>query len=263
VNQLRSLLAFAQGDNDLGLKVDVSSEGVIISVPPLTIPPLQMGAFSLENLLIQNSCILSFKNQPILLRFDFSQHDAPFIVGVGILAGTGFFAIEIDTQHIVAIEAALEFGAYKSLTFGAVASGTVYVLGGLFYQSRSAKRPDNRDTTEVLFSAYVRAGGCVTALGFISVSVELLVALYARVSGGSSSMWGVTSCSYAVKIGFFRREFTITYTQQFQGSNTSAAVAFADIGIRGVLTDARVHEPVVGEQLRYADWKAYVDAFAA
>jgi hypothetical protein len=266
VAKLRSLLSFLDGDNALGLKVDVRSDGVTIGVPPLTIPPLQMGVFSLEQLLIANSCVLPFHNQPVVFRFDFSRRDAPFIVGVGVLGGTGFFAIEIDTQRIRAIEAALEFGAYKSLSFGGVASGTVYVLGGVYYRSRSVPLTNRPDATEVLFSAFVRAGGCVTALGFISVSVELLVSLNARSSGGQSSVWGTTSCEYSVKIGFFRRSFTITYTQEFQGSETGSALTVAGVMSEAkALRDAtrRGKPSLVSRQLRFQDWKAYADAFAA
>ncbi|ESY64015.1 hypothetical protein X743_32150 [Mesorhizobium sp. LNHC252B00] len=266
VNTLRSFLSFLDGDNALGLKVDVQPDGVTISVPPLTIPPLQMGAFSLEQLLITNSCRLSFHKQPIIFRFDFSTCDAPCIVGIGVLAGTCFFAIEVDAQRIRAIEAAIEFGAYKSLNFGGVAQGTVYVLGGVCYKSRSVTAAGRPDSSEILFSAYVRAGGCVTALGFISISIEILVSLNARSSGGETSMWGTTSCSYSVKIGFFRREFTVTYTQQFQGSSTAHDAKT----IMSVTSESNAHREtqrangsLLSGQVSFADWKEYSQAFAA
>jgi hypothetical protein len=253
VNELRQLLEFAHGNNDLGLKIDVNGEGIVITLPPLTVPSIQMGAFSLEHLLIGNALRLSFQNKPIEFQFDFSQRDAPFTVGVGILAGTGYFSIQISTERITALAAALEFGAYKSLDFGGIASGTCYVLGGVFYQSRLVPIK-GRDTTEVLFIAYVRAGGCVTALGFISVGIEIVVSLSARSRGGKTSMWGTTSCSYSVKIGFFKRDFTITYTQEYEGSASSAEMKLAQ----------RLRDPkLLGNQLRYSDWKSYIEAFAA
>lgn len=265
VNALRSFLSFLDGDNALGLKIDVRPDGITITVPPLTIPPLQLGVFSLEQLCITNSCILSFRNQPIRFRFDFSTRDAPFIVGVGILAGTGFFGIEVDTQRIRAIEAAIEFGAYKSIDFGGIAKGVVYVLGGVYYASRTLSVSGRPDSAEIIFSAYVRAGGGVTALGFISVGVELLVSLNARSSSGETALWGTTSCSYNIRIGFFKKSFTITYTQEFQGSasgNSSKSVMAMTSGARVERLAARKQGNLLAGQLRYADWQDYVEAFA-
>jgi hypothetical protein len=250
VQQLKEWLGF---DKAGGLNIDVNSRGIALTTGPIKLGDISFGVISLENIVFRTGCSLPFTSEPISFLFEFSRRDSPCVVNVGYFAGAGFFGIEVDTDRIRRLEASIEFGAYKALSFGSVARGSLYLMGGIYYGSKTATDPEGRLRTEVVFIAFVRAGGSVTAFGFISVSIELYVALQAISDAAGTSLTGIARFSATVKIGFFKRSFTITYSQRFAGSSSEPRAL--SISTLGYVNDEYVF------QFRRSEWQTYYSSF--
>ena len=147
------------------------------------------------------------------MRFAFCERHQPFTLTVSLFGGGGFFAIEIGLDGVKKVEASLEFGASIALDLG-VASGSACIMGGVYYQGGEKG---------FMLVGYFRAAGCLTVLGFISVSVELYIALgYASKNSGldhEGHLWGEASVSVKVKIAFFSVSVKISITREFAGSD--------------------------------------------
>lgn len=177
------------------------------------VPTIGVGIFTLQNISFAASFYLPFLTGSALLRLAFCERHQPFTLTVSLFGGGGFFAIEIGLDGVKKVEASLEFGASIALNLG-VASGSACIMGGVYYQGGEKG---------FMLVGYFRAAGCLTVLGFISVSVELYIALgYASKNSGldhEGHLWGEASVSVKVKIAFFSVSVKISITREFAGSD--------------------------------------------
>lgn len=290
VNNLKNQLGFLSGDKKKAFDINLTASGLVLSLPPFKLPTLTVGVFSLQNLNIINRFVLSFEKRPVALIFGLSRRSDPFLVSIGIFGGGGFFEIEVDTESIWRLEAAIEFGAFKELNLG-IAHGAAYVLGGVYYGYKLIKNEDHkpgqdprtrikRDESQVTFIAYVRASGAVKALWIFTVSVDFYVALNVRQQGPRRWVWGVVRCSFCVKVFLAKRSFTLVYVKQFEGSQLSGEDSESGASVRtlGVsqIMDAQgseVHATPLQdngenrdrkftEYIDEEDWVEFVEAFA-
>jgi hypothetical protein len=133
------------------------------------------------------------------------------------------------------------------------------VLGGLTYTSETVGSGDTT-ASKIHYDFYVHAYGSVTAFGFISVGVDFYLTLTIY-QGASSYSEGKVDVSYSVKIGFFKKSFTLTYSRRFSGSGGGAAAVAADKA--GHAIAAAKHPATLQEFVSFDDWVAYRRAFAA
>jgi hypothetical protein len=197
-----------------------------------SIPSFGLGVFSFENMGFSTMLRLPFTDNPVSLRFAFSERHNPFLVSVMAFAGTGFFALEIATSGRLVCEAALEFGAQVSLDVG-VASGRLYIFGGIYFKME-------RDPDSVKLSGYLRAGGSVSVLGIASASIEFYIALtYISDTGKAEGSASVKAC---ISFAFFSKCVSFTVRRQFAGSDG---------------------DPSFTDMMEPADWTEYCAAFAA
>jgi hypothetical protein len=216
-----------------GYDIDVTYQGVKASIGPFALPSIGLGVFSISNIGFSASCNVYFRgNRPVTFGFGFSSFDMPFTLAVAFLAGRGHFRFDVDTGGIQRIEASLEFGAFAELAFGGVAHGYLYVMGGVFYSSARVLIPANRlppDSNTTLYETqlsleiYVRFGGGLKALGFISITVDVHLGLHVVKRGTISFAEGTATCTYSVEIGFFKKSFSVTYSRTLEGSNTASS----------------------------------------
>jgi hypothetical protein len=269
---IQELEKFCKGLGDkTGIGVELHASGVLVRMPPITVPSIELGVFGLYDLTITNWCALPFTGGPVEIGFEFSRPDRPFLLSVGPFAGGGFIALTLDSQSqgIRSMAAALEFGAMKAISFGAVAHGRLYVMGGLYYGMEKAG-----DTKVITYRAYVRAGGELHALGIISICVDLYVGLEAKESAAESYLIGSVTYSASVKVGFIKKSFSITYTQRFSGSQRSTDRSSENLLDEGfserillVAADPQDSPKPVPKALRFTDvvnkddWRCYWEAF--
>lgn len=192
--------------------IDVSAAGIAIGYT-LAIPAITVGVFSLQNLRLSAAITLPFDGAPLRARFALAAREDPFTITVMIFGGGGFFAIAVGLDGVEGIELLLEFGGNWALDFG-VASGGVHAMAGVYI------RLDGPSDTTAL-TGYVRAGGHLSVLGIVSVSLELYLGLTYEESGGAKRAWGEASMTFEVEVLFFSVGFTASVRREFSGSSTA------------------------------------------
>ena len=170
------------------------------------------------------------------VSFNFCKRPEPFLLTVSALGGGGFFLIEIDAKGVQRLEAALEFGASLSMNFG-VASGGVHVMAGVYFAYDSTKG--------AALTGYFRVGGNVTALGIVSVSIELYLGLTYEFASGKAV--GRATLTIEIEIFLFSAEVEISCERKFAGSS-------------GDPTFAQIMAPLSSGE---SPWDTYCEAFAA
>lgn len=194
-----------------GLRVMPSVSQVEIGYA-FTLPSIETPAFNLANLKFDVGLKIPFPTsdmvKPITTTFSINRPDDKFLVTVGIFGGRGHFVLEATPQKIVSIDSSIEFGGYFGINLG-IASGHVYLFAGIRYQCSGGN---------IIFTGYLICGGGVTVFGFISVSVTFLLAMTYQNIGGQATLYGSASVRYSVKIGFFKKSFTLSYSKRIAGA---------------------------------------------
>lgn len=210
--------------------IDVSAEGLSIGYG-IQIPSIQVGAFALQNLALNAAATLPFTGDPFRARFALSERQNPFLISVSLFTGGGFFAVAVGLDGVEMLEVSLEFGGSFALDIG-VASGGVYVMAGIYIKISSSIAE---------LTGYVRAGGALSVLGLITVSVEFYLGL--TYDAKRNKAWGEASMTVEVEVLFFSADVTLTVRREFAG-------------------DAA--DPTLSDTLSLDEWdQDYIAAFAA
>lgn len=204
VETLRSLIPPGLlGD---GPTLDINTERVHAGFS-VALPPASVGIFALSNIRLGAFVELPFAEGRPLFDFSFAQRQDPFTLAVTIFGGTGFFHIQLDTDGLRLLEAALEFGAMAALDIG-VASGSVHVLAGIYF-TLEKKQPG--DPLVATLSGYMRMGGQLRVLCIVSVSVEFVLSF--MYSDGKAS--GRATLTVCVEVLFFSATVELSVERRF------------------------------------------------
>jgi hypothetical protein len=202
--------------------IEISPQGVTLSLPSVDLPPITLGAFNLDNIKIISGAALPFDGSPLDFWFALSSPTNPFMVTVGPFGGGGYIRLDIDAEGVKSVDAGLSFGAYKEISIGPL-TGQAYVLGGLGYASKRVPNPVANgppQITSIDYCAFVRAGGSGTLLGFLSVGIDYDMGLFIEKFGSRSRMHGAVEVIYSVKIGFFKKTVQVHFEKNFEGSDS-------------------------------------------
>jgi hypothetical protein len=208
--------------------VDVTSSRIAARFSA-SLPSLPLGMFTISNLSISTLLTIPFDGSPVAFSFAVAERFKPFTVTVSMFGGGGFFALELDSSGIRRVEAALEFGGAMSLNI-VVASGGVFVMAGIYFLFADGK---------VTVSGFVRAGGHLSVLGIVTVSVDFFLQLSYQTETGKIT--GRASLTVGVKVLFFSKSVTLTVERTFAGS---------------------AGDPTFTDCFELEDWEDYCDAFA-
>jgi len=114
------------------------------------------------------------------------------------------------------VEGSAEFGGSLSLNLG-VASGELFLMAGLYFKMEHAG---------VTFSGYVRAGGVITVLGFIEISILFYLALTyrSRRVGGQKKTEFRGECTVAVRVQVFcfKKTVRLHMEKTFEGDDSKS-----------------------------------------
>jgi hypothetical protein len=181
---------------------------IIFAKVIIALPTLGFGAVSIENLTLRLAVGLPVTSGKALsFKFEVSDKIETFKVSVCGFAGGGYFGLLMSTNpQEGSIEAAIEFGGALALNVG-FAQGSLSVMAGIYFRKRGP---------EVVLQAYIRACGVITVLGFIEVSIVILLALSYQSDTGALA--GEVSVTIRVKIGFFSKSFRLRYQKTIAGS---------------------------------------------
>ena len=219
---LRSLESVAGGDGFSDPpSLDITAEGVRLGYT-LRLPSVTTGAFSLENIAFSAGLLLPFTGAPLDLRLAFCERDNPFTLTYLVFAGGGYFGIELGTDGLHAVEAALEFGANLSLNLG-VASGKAYFMVGIYFRVTQ----QNGSSVPHL-EGYVRSGAALEVLGLIAVSVQFRFALDYEPASGSAT--GSGTVTVEVDVAFFSKSVDITLSKSFAGDKPRTTTELLEPG---------------------------------
>ncbi|WP_219835383.1 hypothetical protein [Paenibacillus sp. R14(2021)] len=211
--------------------LDVTASGIRAGYT-LSVPTVNVGIFSLQNLSLGAALTLPFVNQPAGIRFNISEREKPFLVTVGLFGGSGFFALSLNAHGIEQIEAAIEFGGNVSLDLG-VASGGISVMAGIYF---------GMDKDNVMLTGYLRCGGYLSVLGLISLSVEFYLGFsYLDKGNEKGEVWGQATVTVCIDIAFFSKSVELKVERRFAGA---------------------AGDPTFGQLVSPSEWENYCEAFA-
>jgi hypothetical protein len=208
VQDLASYLAF----DGSGIVISTAGSAITANLT-LAIPNITVGIFSLNNLAFGAGVSIPYNGDPVAVDFSFCSVENPFALDVMIFTGTGYVTLTLGPTGVQGLSIGFGFGFGYSLDIG-IASGQVSLTGGINYTSQQVGTGQ-----EVMFTAYVKASGGISALGIISVSVELYLGLtYQSEPDGSNSLVGTATLTISVHIIFFGFSVGISMSEQFAGS---------------------------------------------
>ncbi len=202
-----------------GFSVAISPAGISAALA-VNLPDLSFGAFNVDNISFNTSVVLSFLgNQPVIFRFAFSERARPCLLSFGIFGGTFFMALELRSQsNVVKIEAAIEFGAVAELNLG-VAHGGVHIFGGFYFLT---------EPNHLILSGYLRAGGELTILEIVSMSVEFNLSLVYENRNGAAFLVGECTLTVEVHVLFFSASVRLSMRREFSKSGGGGQAMLLD-----------------------------------
>jgi hypothetical protein len=213
VQDLASYLAF----DGSGIIINTAGSAITADLT-LAIPNITVGIFSLNNLAFSAGVTIPYNGDPVAVNFSFCSVENPFQLDVMIFSGTGYVTLTIGPTGVQGLSIGFGFGFGYSLNIG-IASGQVSLTGGINYTSQETAAGQ-----EVMFTAYVKASGGISALGIISVSVELYLGLtWDGHADGSSSLIGTATLTISVHILFFGFSVGVSMSEEFAGSGPTHA----------------------------------------
>jgi hypothetical protein len=206
-----------------GLTVDTSGSGISATLT-LAIPSIGIGLFALENIAFSAGVIIPYNGDPVRFTFAFCSQENPFQLEIMIFTGGGYIALEIGADGVERLEFGFDFGFGLSIDVG-IASGQVSLTGGVSYSCAQLSGGGQ----EVDLTAYVKASGGISALGLVSVSVEMCLSLEYQSDGVTSSLAGDAEMSISVHIIFFGFSVGFDVHEDFAGSDPNSGT-FANSG---------------------------------
>lgn len=216
---LKFLSSLAEEVNLPGTGLTILPSNQLIKIDyTFALPNIASPSFNFSNLKfdiglnIPLSSSSSDEVKPISILFSINKPHDKFLITVGIFGGRGHFMVETTTKKLTRVEVSLEFGGYFGINLG-IASGYVFLFAGIHYRYE--------EEGEMSVSAYLICGGGVTVFGFISVYVNFVMTLLYQSAGNYFE--GSASVRYSIKIGFFKKSFTLSYRKRFAGNQTQSA----------------------------------------
>jgi hypothetical protein len=196
----------------------------------LPLPDLTAGAFTLANLRFGAQLdLVAFPEFSVGLRVHVGEKTLPFTVAILILGGGGWFDararyLPFSKATTTAVSIGINAGAILAVNFGPV-HGCVFA----FFFVEGEFRSDSRlaGSQELIIRIGIILGGDVDVMGFITVSIRLLLEL--EYKGESGSLVGRGTLSIRVKVCWFLTiRVNKTVEKQFAGGGSRRAIAPAN-----------------------------------
>ncbi|MEZ7867692.1 MAG: hypothetical protein QMB37_09630 [Paludibacteraceae bacterium] len=245
INSLNSIIPSSGfSDDGNGPYLDLTASGIKAGYT-LALPNFELGICMITNISLGAYINLPFTGDPLTIGFFFCTRENPFMLTISCFGGGGFIQLITRLDGLESIEAAFEFGAAISLNVG-VASGSVSVMGGIYYKSKNVQitLPDSRVITQnqADLSAYLRINGKLSILGLIHVSLEFYLELHAVIAGGKvQKLEGSATLKVKVSVLFFSKTVSVTVRRTLAGSGG---------------------DPKFAEMIFEEDWEQYCLAFS-
>ena len=253
VQDLADALSFAGS----GLTVDTSGDAITANLT-LAIPSLSVGVFGLENLAFIAGVAIPYNGDPVRFDFSFCTRENPFQLEIMIFTGGGFVGLGVGADGVELLEFSFDFGLGFDLDIG-IASGQISLTGGVYFELEK----ENNGNQNIDLTAWVKASGGISALGLISISVELYLALEYQSDGVSSQLAGDAEMSISVHIIFFGFTVGFSVHEEFAGSSAPSFAAHLQPALGGV-SPAALTDPATNliTSMSQQEWARYCTSFA-
>lgn len=180
----------------------------------LTLGDFSIGVMAFSNVALNTSAILPFDKEDARFRASLSSRLSPFTITYTPYGGSGFFAIEANTDGIVGFEASFEFGGSAVFAFGPL-SGKGRLMAGVYI--RQQKLSGGRKLTEISGTFYVGGSASIWIFSFGA-------SLHVRLGMVNGNMSGEAVFTYSFSIGIKDFEFSVTVWRQ-EGKGFSGQTA--------------------------------------
>lgn len=173
-----------------------------------------IGTASFFNIALRTSAILPFGDGDARFRAALSSRTDPFTISYLPFGGSGFFAIEANTDGIVGFEASFEFGGAAAFGFGPL-TGQGRLMSGVYVRQITLAR--GRKLTEISGTFYVGGSARIWIFGFGA-------SLYVRLGMINGDMSGEAVFTYSFSIGIKDFDFSVqVWKQEEKGFNGQTA----------------------------------------
>jgi hypothetical protein len=269
--QFQGALSFVQDLADFlsfdgsGLTIDTSGSAITADLT-LAIPTIAVGIFSLQNIAFSAGVAIPYNGDPVRFTFAFCSAENPFQLTIMVFTGGGFVELGIGADGLEMLSFSFDFGLGFSIDIG-IASGEVSLTGGIYYEGE--KDGDHQDVT---LTAWVKASGGVSALGLVSVSVELYLGLGYQSDGpGTAKLVGDAEMSISVDILFFGFSVGFDVHEEFDVDDSPSGLADrpAHAQRRNAIAAAGDAAPpqqpsdnTFASSMQIEDWQQYCTSFA-
>lgn len=222
INNLNSIIpSTGFSDDGNGPYLQVTPSGIKAGYT-LALPNIELGICMITNVALGAYINLPFTGDPLTIGFFFCTRENPFMLTIACFGGGGFIQLVTRLDGLESIEAAFEFGAAISLNVG-VASGSVSVMGGIYYKSKNVQIEISKDKfitqNNADLSAYLRINGRLSILGLIHVSLEFYLELHAViVNQRVQKLEGSATLKVKVSVLFFSKTVSVTVRRTLAGS---------------------------------------------
>lgn len=235
------------------------------------LPDIKAGGFRMTGLSFSFAVHLPFDSQPLKLRFYFARPEKHFTISAGIYGGGGYLMLEggptlsqpgqgPQCTAIDAFQLCLEFGATTALQL-AVASGEAHIMAGTYIAVSNG---------QCLMSGFVRAGGTLTVIHILTISLEIYIGI--SYNSSTDTIIGTGSVTVSVSVGFFSWDVTVGMTWTWNNSGGGGAASLLLPRRPGSLepvsqrayflpTDTSDVGPVRMRHMTEAQWEEYASAF--
>ncbi len=241
-----------------GIRVIPSFSGIEVGYS-LPLPSITSPGFNFTNIKLDLALHIHFPTsqevRPITISIGLNRPEDKFLLSAGIYGGRGHFVLEASPDKVISIDTALEFGGVYALDIG-IAKGQAFLMVGIRYQK------DNL-TGVVILTGYLTCGGSMTVYGFISIGVLFIMLLEYNIS--DNTIIGEAAVSYSIKIGFFKKSFTLHYRKVMKGTESrterpqaaTAGVSGSNLSFLSSEEDVKSFEKYYSEE----EWEEYLNYF--
>jgi len=175
----------------------------------LPLGTVSIGTASFFNVAISASAVLPFTGDAdARFRGSLSRRKSPFTISIAPYGGSGFFAIEANTNGIVGFEASFEFGGAAAFAAGPLTAQGRIMAGVYVRQSQSSNL---RKVTEI--SGTFFAGGAANIWIF-----SFGASLYVRLGMVNGNMTGEAVFTFSFSMGIKDFEYSVTFWRK-EGKN--------------------------------------------
>ena len=223
-------------------------------------PMIPVGSMILYGLNIFAGITLPFNGDPMRLRLGVSDQARPFLLAVGVYAGGGFLALELDASGLQKVEGALEFGAHVELNFFGIAKGHGSVMAGFYFSAERKYKQSGEAFTAAKLCGYVRASGELSILGLITQSLDILVQVCWETP---NRVYGRATVTVEISMLFFSVSVKVTAEYTFAGSEGGnqhhAARTISGAAVKALPeaddVSAATKKPIFADAFRWEDFQ--------